>query len=217
VIPTRIVVADSLTVFRAAVRNLLEREEDFEVAEASDLAELERSVEERVPDIALVDLQLPPLGGVAAVRAVRERCAACVIVWSLQPGRQNVFEAIRAGAAGYLHKEISAQGLVRSLRGVAHGEAALPRDLTAVLVATMQQHERDRDVVERAGRLSAREREVLDHVVRGAGNRQIAQALAISEFTVKRHVQNILRKLDLSSRRAAAALYAGTFVLEEDA
>src|SRR5919197_250904 len=179
----RILVADALTIFRAGVRNLLTRESDLEVLEAADVGEVSAVVERGCPEIALIDLELPPSGGVDAVKLLSERGSTRMIVWSFAPTRETVLAAVRAGADGYLHKEISPAGLVRSLRGVIHGEAPLSRVL------------------------SMREREILHHVAHGARNRQIAVALTISEFTVKRHMQNILGKLGVGSRSAAADFY----------
>jgi two-component system nitrate/nitrite response regulator NarL len=118
-----------------------------------------------------------------------------------------VLAAVRAGATGYLRKEISPAGLVRSLRGAARGESPLSRDLAALMIDAIHASEANAEMQRLARILSEREREVLDHVARGSRNKQIALALMISEFTVKRHVQNILHKLELPSRRAAAALY----------
>jgi two-component system nitrate/nitrite response regulator NarL len=208
---TRVLVADSRSIFRSGVRRLLSANSDFEVVEASDLAEVLYVVAEACPDIALVDLDLMPGGGLEAVARLSEECSCRTIVWSCEPSREIVLEAIRAGASGYLDKTISLRGLVRALRGVAHGEAPLSRGLARLLVEAMHGRERRRDAFERFAVLSARERQVLDLVARGARNRQIAQALFISEFTVKRHVQNILKKLDLPSRQAAASFYTAAF------
>jgi two-component system nitrate/nitrite response regulator NarL len=208
---TRILVADSLAIFRAGVRNLLARESDFEVVEAGTLEEVLAVVEDECPDIALIDLELPPLGGVVAVQRLARLCSSHTIVWSFDPSRETVLSAVRAGAHGFLHKEISPDGLVRALRGVVQGEAPLSRDLAWLMINALHgldARERARD---RATVLSAREREVLDLVAQGARNKQI------SEFTVKRHVQNILQKLDLPSRRAAATFYGTAFGSEEGA
>ena len=130
---TRVCIADAVTVFRAGVREVLARERDFEVVEAVDLAGLEGALEAGV-DIALIDSALPPSGVRAAIGAAKGRCAE-IIVWSLRPEPEEVFAAIRAGATGYLRKEISAAGLVRSLRGAAVGESPLSRDLAALMIA----------------------------------------------------------------------------------
>lgn len=203
---TRVCIADAVTVFRAAVRQVLDLEKDFDVVEAADLAQLEAAVAGGI-DVALIDASLPPAGAAAAVDACVGR-APQIIVWSLRPQQDQVLELIRLGATGYLRKEISPAGLVRSLRGAARGESPLSRDLAALMIDALHQSEARARVRQLADVLSAREREVLDHVARGARNKQIATSLTISEFTVKRHVQNILHKLDVPSRRAAAAFYS---------
>lgn len=197
--------------FRAGVRHLLGRESDFEVIEAPTLATLTQALEERAPDIALVDLDLPPSGGIAAVAGLTPLHETRMIVWGFEANPEVVLAAITAGAKGYLPKEISPAGLIRSLRGVVRGEAPVSRTLATLLIdAVHGLEERDR-ARERAVTLSTREREVLALVARGARNRQIAEALSISEFTVKRHMQNILHKLDLPSRRAAGLFYRSAF------
>ena len=208
---TSIVVADAGPIFRAGVRHLLGRESDFEVFDASTLPDLAQTLEQRTPDIALVDLELPPAGGVAAVAQLAPLYETRMIVWSFEATREIVLAAVTAGAKGFLPKEISPAGLIRSLRGVVRGEAPLSRGLAMLMIdAVHGLEERDR-VRERAVVLSAREREVLELVARGARNREIAQALSISEFTVKRHMQNILHKLDLPSRTAAGLFYRSAF------
>jgi two-component system, NarL family, nitrate/nitrite response regulator NarL len=212
---TRILIADSLRIFRAGVRNLLARESDFAVAEAESLDELLALADEECPDIALIDLELPPLGGVAAVQRLSRRCSSYTIVWSFDPPRETVLAAVRAGAHGYLRKEISPEGLIRALRGVAQGEAPLSRDLASLMIDALHGFDERTRARERAAVLSTREREVLGLIAQGARNKQIAASLVISEFTVKRHVQNILQKLDLPSRRAAATFHGTAFGPEE--
>lgn len=212
---TRVLIADPLTIFRSGVRTLLLRDGEFDVAEAGDLDELLAVASERQPDVALIDLELPPSGGVEAVARLAEHCPTRAIVWSYTPGRDDVLAAVRAGARGYLHKQISPAGLVRSLRGVVVGEAPLPRDLASLMIDALHGLDERGRVRERAALLSGRECEVLELVADGARNREIAETLVISEFTVKRHMQNILRKLELPSRRAAAAFYRAAFASDE--
>jgi DNA-binding NarL/FixJ family response regulator len=207
---TRVLVADDVETLRSGVRDLLLRESDFLVFAARDLDELRAAVQRRSPDIVLVDLDLPPSGGIAAV-AELQHSATSSIVWSLGPARATVLDAIRAGARGYLDKEISPQGLVRALRGVVRGEAALSRELVTLLIDALHGVEERNRVRDQAAVLSGREREVLALVSRGARNREIGEELHISEFTVKRHVQNILNKLEVPSRRSAAAVYRSAF------
>jgi DNA-binding NarL/FixJ family response regulator len=208
---TRILIADSFPIFRSGVQTLLERESDFEIKAVADFQGLSRAIAEECPEIALIDLELPPLGGVAAVARLSEQCASHTIVWSFEPPRETVLAAVRAGAGGYLDKKISPQGLVRALRGVIRGEAPLSRDLASLMIDALHGLEEQGRIREKALVLSMREREVLDLIAAGAKNREIAAQLVISEFTVKRHVQNILQKLELPSRRAAAAFYLQAF------
>jgi len=204
-VKTRVCIADGVSVFRAGVREILLREQDFEVRGAADLAELDEALEDGV-DLALIDSELPPAGVRAAIACAKGR-ATEIVVWSLRPEPQEVLAAVRAGATGYLRKEISPAGLVRSLRGAARGQSPLSRDLTALMIDALHAAESTAQTREAAASLSTREREVLSHVALGSRNKQIATALTISEFTVKRHVQNILHKLELPSRRAAGAFY----------
>jgi two-component system, NarL family, nitrate/nitrite response regulator NarL len=204
---TTVLVADGLALFRTGVSNLLLRESDFHVIEAGTLGELRRQMAEERPDIALIALDLPPSGGLEAVSALAEGGETVLLVWSFNPSQGDVLSAVQAGADGYLHKEISPQGLIRALRGIAGGEAPLARDLAALMIDALHGIEERAVARERAATLSAREREVLALLAGGARNRQIADELLISEFTVKRHVQNILQKLDLTSRHSAARFY----------
>jgi two-component system nitrate/nitrite response regulator NarL len=209
--PMRVLVADPLPVFRSGVRALLARETDFEVIEASKLDDVIQIVDLECPDVALIDLDLPPHGGVEAVARLSRRCSSHTVVWSFGPDPDTVLEAVRAGASGYLDKTISLSGLVRSLRGIMRAEAPLPRNLTFQLIEALHGARQRESARERAAVLSAREREVLALVADGLRNRQIAEVLVISEFTVKRHMQNILQKLSLPSRRAAAAFHRTAF------
>jgi DNA-binding NarL/FixJ family response regulator len=208
---TRVAIADPVTMFRAGVRDALSRENDFTAVEAANLDELIGLTKNGSADVALVDLDLPPDGGIAAVRRLAELSSIQTILWSCAPDRETVLTAIRAGASGYLDKELSPEGLVRSLRGLESGEAPLSRALAAQLIEALHGLRENEEIVERAGLLSSREHEVLELVAQGARNKEIAAALFISEFTVKRHVQNILEKLGLPSRRAAAAFHDAAF------
>lgn len=210
----RVVVADPLPLFRSSVRALLAREWDFVLCEAADTAELLELAERERPDVALVDLELPPGGGIEAVRRLTEAVPCRAVVWGFSPPHESVLEAVHAGAHGFLHKEMSPAGLVRAIRAAAGGEAPLTRALTTKIVDALHEVEQRRRTRGITASLSAREREVLELLARGARNKQIAAALAISEFTVKRHVQNILHKLGVSSRREAGWLYADSLQRE---
>jgi DNA-binding NarL/FixJ family response regulator len=208
---TCVLVADPLLIFRSGMRSLLSGRPEFELVEAANAAELELAARERRPDVGLIDLNLPPDGGIAALRRLHELHPIPAVIWSFEPPPETVVGAIWAGAVGYLRKEMSPDGLLRALHGLARGEAPLGRDFAALLVREIHQvGERER-AREQAAVLSTREREVLELVADGATNRDIAAQLFISELTVKRHMQNILRKLHVPSRVAAAAFYRDAF------
>jgi two-component system nitrate/nitrite response regulator NarL len=195
------------TMFGSGVTLVLEREPDFEVLHARSLSEALEVAHRERPDVVLLDLDLPPTRAAAAIEPLTTACTASIVVWSLNPAVDDVIECIRAGASGYLQKEISSGGLLRSLRGIVRDEAPLPRHLATVMISALQSlGSRERAIVATSS-LSSREHEVLSLIGSGASNREIANALTISEFTVKRHVQNILKKLALPSRHAAAALH----------
>ncbi len=130
-----------------------------------------------------------------------------VIVWSGDAKNAVIAAVLRAGAVGFLSKDTSAPGLIRALRAAAHGEAPLPRKFTRLLIEALHASETRASACDRLASLSERERKVLQLVADGFTNRHIATELCISEFTVKRHVHNILAKLKLPSREAVGALY----------
>lgn len=208
---TRVLVADSLSIFRAGVRNVLAREGDFDVVEAGTTDEVLRVASTERPEIALVDLDLPAEGGIATVERLVDGGDVCPILWSFQPTREAVLEGICAGAFGFLEKNVSTPALVQALRAVASGEPALAPRLGSLLIEALHGFDRRRQARERLRSLSSRELQVLELVSRGAPNKQIAAELTISEFTVKRHVQNILDKLEVGSRRTAAECFAAAF------
>lgn len=205
----RLALADSFTLFRIGLRIVIDEAHDFAVSEAGSLEELEALLSAAPPpDLALVDLDLPPAGAADAVTLLR-RNDVLPIVWArrdrLSP--DLVFGLVRAGAIGVLPKEISPTGLVRALRGAIDGEAALGRDVALLLVSGLQRASATAGMARHGTTLSSRELEVLGLVADGEANKEIAERLGLSEFTVKRHIQNILRKLGASSRWEASASY----------
>jgi DNA-binding NarL/FixJ family response regulator len=207
--PITLILADAGPMYRLGLRSLLSDHADFEIHEAEDLATLVALASRaRPPATALIDLDLPPAGGAAAVTSVRESSAAPVVWCSgsrLTP--DVVYELVRCGAVGILRKEISSRGAARALRAAANGESSLPRDLVTGLVTRI--HSLNARVATRPPitTLSGREREVLSLVAEGHSNKTIARKLYISEFTAKRHVQNVLNKLALHSRQDAATRF----------
>jgi DNA-binding NarL/FixJ family response regulator len=204
-----LVVGDRATIFRSGVRTVLEREGGFDVFEAANANELVHAASSLRVFAVLVDWQLPPGGAVGVLRELAPRIP--VVVWSNDPDPESIAEAVRAGAAGFLGKQISAQGLIRALRGIPDGEAPLSRELTRMLIEGLRARGEQDITPGRLTALSHRERQVLSLVAHGWNNRDIARELSISQFTAKRHVQNILTKLNLPSRAAAAAVYGRSF------
>lgn len=204
-----LILADSHAILRIGVRALLDREPEFEIIEVADLGGLiEQAARTPAPDVALIDIDLPPHGASAAVTALRAY-STVPIVWSY-PSRltaEVVYDAVRLGAAGVLRKDISAAGLVRSLRAIVKGEAPIGRDLMASLVARIQLLDSQAAARSKVYELSKREQEVLALIAAGQSNKAIAAELRISQFTAKRHVQNILNKLGLHHRSEAAARF----------
>jgi DNA-binding NarL/FixJ family response regulator len=212
---TTIVVADGAAVFRLGAAAAL-GDAGFAVVQANDRAGLAAHVAEHRPELALLDLELPPGGGMTALDDLVGRDVR-VVMWASSPSAATVVEAVRRGASGFLEKSIHPAALVGALHGVARGESALSRTLMNRLVTGIRAAERRRHLLERTAVLSTRERDVLALVARGLGNRDIAAQLEISEFTVKRHVHNILDKLGRHSRADAAALYVDAAAAEATA
>jgi two-component system, NarL family, response regulator LiaR len=201
----RVLIADDHAIVRQGLRTFLELQEDIEVVgDAADGEAALAGVQRHEPDVVLMDLVMPNLGGVEAIRRLRElRPETRVLVLTSFLDDEKLFPAVRAGAAGYLLKDIEPAELVRAIRTVADGEALLHPAVAARLMEEFSDTERP--VAEEA--LTAREREVLLAIARGLPNKQIALELGIAEKTVKTHVSSILSKLGLTDR-TQAALYA---------
>jgi DNA-binding NarL/FixJ family response regulator len=171
------------------------------VGEASDGDEAIAAAEELLPDVVLMDLVMPRLDGLAAMRALRERVpGARVIVLTSFLDDEKVLPALRAGAAGYLLKNAAPQELARAIRAAFAGEVVLDPVVAARLVDTLA------GGVEPLDRLTPREREVLELIGRGFPNKLIARELGLSEKTVKTHVGHVLAKLGVTDRTQAAVV-----------
>jgi two-component system, NarL family, response regulator LiaR len=201
----RVLIADDHAVVRQGLRTFLELQDDIEVvADVADGEAALSAVEVHEPDVVLMDLVMPGGGGVEAIRALRKaRPEARVLVLTSFLDDDKVFPAVRAGAAGYLLKDVEPAELVRAIRTVDDGEALLHPAVAARLMEEFS--ETERPAPEEA--LTAREREVLELIARGLPNKLIARDLEIAEKTVKTHVSSILSKLGLTDR-TQAALYA---------
>ena len=200
--PIRVLIADDHAVVREGLRSFLELQEDMDVVgEAADGAEAVALAGELHPDVVLMDLVMPTLGGVEAMRQLRKRAPATrAIVLTSFLDHDEVLPAIRAGAAGYLLKNVEPQELARAVRAAHAGEALIDPNVAARLVDTLVKE----DVDDGYGRLTAREQEVLGLIGRGLSNKRIALELGVAEKTVKTHVTHVLSKLGLADRTQAA-------------
>jgi DNA-binding NarL/FixJ family response regulator len=198
----RVLIADDHPVVRQGLRTFLGVQEDIEVVgEAADGAEAVARAESLMPDVILLDLKMPGVDGLAALRELRERgVTARVLVLTSVGERAQVLPVVRAGAAGYLYKDVDPSALVQAIRAVHDGHVLFAPEAADAMLAP-DQGERG------AASLTEREREVLTQIARGRSNREIARVLVVSEKTVKTHVSNILMKLGLQDR-TQAALYA---------
>jgi DNA-binding NarL/FixJ family response regulator len=199
----RVLLADDHAVVRQGLRTFLDLQEDIEVvAEAGDGEAAVDAAARTDPDLILLDLVMPRLDGVGALKRLRESRAKIIVLTSFGDD-DKLFAALRAGAAGYLLKDVEPAELVRAIRTVDDGEALLHPAVAARLMEEFA--EAERPAAEEA--LTAREREVLQLIARGLPNKLIARDLEIAEKTVKTHVSSILSKLGLTDR-TQAALYA---------
>jgi DNA-binding NarL/FixJ family response regulator len=200
----RLLLVDDHALFREGLVNLFRYESDFTVVgEAEDADGALSKARELHPDLVLMDIDLPGADGVAATRKIRaELPDISVVMLTVHDDTEKLMEAVKAGAEGYLVKNIRSAELLEQLRGVKRGEAAISRRMAARI---LEEFRRPEELPEPEGELTARELEVLELVAARLSNREIAAQLYLSEHTVKNHLKNILAKLHLRSRRQAAA------------
>lgn len=197
----RVLLVDDHQVVRRGLRTFLEIQDDIEVVgEAGDGAEGVARAEELKPDVVLMDVKMPGMDGIEALRKLRElgNPAKVLIVTSFTEQR-TVVPALRAGASGYVYKDVDPDALAGAIRSVHAGHVLLQPEVAGALLS-----QDPGNGTGRGSTLTEREREVLGLIADGRSNREIARALVLSEKTVKTHVSNILMKLDLSDRTQAA-------------
>lgn len=202
----RVLIADDHALFRDGLRSLLEARGIDVVAEARNGREAVALAEREVPDIVLMDLAMPEMGGLAATRMISaEMPAVRVVVLTASEDDADLFEAIKSGAQGFLPKDIEARRLFEMLDGVTRGEPALTPGLARKLLDEFAQPRATRQE-QPATQLTDRERDVLELLVQGiTSNRELADRLVVSENTVKYHLRNILSKLHLENRAQVVA------------
>jgi two-component system, NarL family, nitrate/nitrite response regulator NarL len=203
--PIRVLLVDDHSLFRSGIRSLLQRHEEFlVVGEAADGVEGIKRAKQLKPDVVLLDLHMPGMSGVETLQLLHEDCPdTAIIMLTVSEQSEDLALAMRAGARGYLIKNIETEYLLRAIRRAAAGETVVAEALTGKLVAQLQAGPAERPVSE-LDKLTPREKDILACLALGESNKFIARKLDLAESTVKIHVQNVLKKLKLSSRVQAA-------------
>jgi DNA-binding NarL/FixJ family response regulator len=211
--PIRVLIADDHALFRRGLEMVLEEETDIDlVGQASDGAEAVQKAGEALPDVVLMDIRMPKINGIEAARQMKDIApSAKIVILTISDEEEDLFEAIRAGASGYLLKDIPLDEVAEAVRSVHGGQSLINPSMAGKLLSEFAMLAR-RDAEEEpakhapAPKLTDREMEVLRLVARGMNNRDIAKELFISENTVKNHVRNILEKLQIHSRMEAVMI-----------
>jgi len=207
--PIRTLIVDDHALFRRGLEMVLESEPDIElVGEASDGDEAVSKAGESLPDVVLMDIRMPRSSGIQACRAMKDIAPSTkTVMLTISDEEEDLFEAIRAGASGYLLKDIPLDEVADTVRAVYGGQSLINPSMAGKLLtefaALARREEDERPQQVPAPRLTDREIQVLRLVARGMNNRDIAKELFISENTVKNHVRNILEKLQIHSRMEA--------------
>jgi DNA-binding NarL/FixJ family response regulator len=218
----RVIVADDHALFRRGLEMVLESESDIEVvAEANNGREAVDLATEHVPDLVLMDVRMPASGGIdggiEATQAIKDAVPnAKILMLTISDEEEDLYDAIKAGASGYLLKEISIEEVADAIRQVHKGQSLISPSMASKLLtefAAMARKDEEKQQMP-APRLTDREMEVLQLVAQGLNNRDIAKELFISENTVKNHVRNILEKLHLHSRMEAVVYAVREKLLE---
>ncbi|WP_431913892.1 response regulator [Nonomuraea jabiensis] len=214
----RVVVADDQELVRAGFSMILDAQPDIEVvAEAGDGEQAVAAVREHRPDLLLLDIRMPVMDGIEAARIVCAESGCRVLMLTTFDLDDYVYDALRAGASGFLLKDVRRDDLIHAVRVVAAGESLLAPSVTTKLIAEFTARTVARPAApptERLAVLTAREQETLRMIARGLSNAEIAQAMVVSEHTVKTHVSNVLTKLGLRDRvQAVIAAYEGGLIV----
>jgi two-component system, NarL family, nitrate/nitrite response regulator NarL len=202
----RVVLVDDHTLFRKGLAELLEQRGAIRVAGMTGNAdEALRLLREEAPDVVIIDLNMPPLGGISLLRRIRETdWPGPVLILTVSDAEEDLASALRSGAQGYLLKDMEPDDVVDAVQRAVRGETVVAPAMTLKLVHLLQGGGPGATKESALKQLTAREREILDYLARGLTNKAIGRALDISHDTVKLHVRHILAKLNLSSRVEAA-------------
>jgi DNA-binding NarL/FixJ family response regulator len=205
--PIRVLLVDDHALFLRGLADVLSGVADLDVVgTAADGAEAVERAAETIPDVVLMDVRMPGIGGIEATRRIRNAHPAMrVLILTVSEDEEDLFAAVRAGAAGYLLKELPIEEVADAVRAVSRGRALLSPLMAPKLLSEFNVLSRRLEEQHGGGpRLTGRELEVLRLVAKGMSNRDIANELVIAENTVKNHVRNILEKLQVRSRMEAA-------------
>lgn len=206
----KVLIADDHSLIRKGLKQILELENDIEVvAQASNGKDAVEKAMLLVPDVILMDINMPIQNGILAIKELKAKgCPSKIIVLTIHEDREYLLEAVRIGAAGYIMKDAEAEHLIDAIRDVYKGQTYIQPNLSSKLIKDfdkMSYHSVKKQFEE--NNLTQREIEVLLLIADGKNNKEIADELFISEKTVKNHVSNIFRKIDVSDR-TQAAIYA---------
>ena len=213
-----VVIADDHALFRRGLTMVLESEPDIDVVgEANDGHEVVTLAEKYMPDLVLMDVRMPGRGGIDAAQAIKDAVPHTkILMLTISDEEEDLYDAIKVGASGYLLKEISIEEVADSIRQVHAGQSLISPSMASKLLtefAAMARKDEEKQQMP-TPRLTDREMEVLTLVAQGLNNRDIAKELFISENTVKNHVRNILEKLHLHSRMEAVVYAVREKLLE---
>ena len=199
----RVMLVDDHALIRQGLGKILGLDPELEVvAEASDGAAAVASVRQHQPDVVLMDINMPVMNGLEATRIIKQEYPEIgVIALTIHDDEEYVFELVNIGVSGYVLKDVEAETLIDAVKQVAAGKSIIHPDITAKLLGEFKRlHKNETEIP----KLTRREKEVLQCIVKGLSNKAIGEQLYISEKTVKNHITNILRKLDLHDRTQAA-------------
>ena len=204
--PIRVLLVDDHTLFRMGLSELLEQRGTIKVVGATGSPdEARRILREEKPDVVIMDLHMPPLDGLSLFRQLRqEGYTTPTLMLTVSNAEEDLTNVLRAGARGYLLKDMEPDDVVDAIQRAARGETVVAPTMTMKLVKLLQQEQPATNPASLLELLTTREREILTHLALGESNKVIARALDISHDTVKLHVRHILSKLNLSSRVEAA-------------
>jgi two-component system response regulator NreC len=197
----RIILADDHAVMRSGLRLVLEQQEEFKVlGEASDGREAVGLAESLRPDVAVLDITMPNLNGIEAARQISAKQPdVAIVVLSMHADESYVLRALKAGARGYLLKESPEADFIRAIRSVSEGKAFFSPAVSRMLVEDYVRQLQDKDIEDSYELLTTREREILQLIAEGKSNKDVANMLNLSLYTVETHRSNILAKLNLHS------------------